>query len=295
MLKRAATLFMAVVMTLGLTAPKGTASQVVNWYSNIHLTNLTGQAVDGFELTVRADGLTCGNFIGWYPHWGTVGTWGNAVPSGGCQNLGGGRVKIIWSDPAHLIAPNQKVHFGAQFATNTPGGKVVEAVWTYQGARVALAPVTWSTTIPTDSCPIAHVIWPPDSTPVYLEVAPPWVIAQAWAWTPVILPLDSLVYTNPAVQALGWSAIFQDTLGGLPYDSLVLWTDPLPQEGAVIFQYFVLSEARETLAVFTNEGALELSIIPTLTEWGMIIFGVLLFGWMAWMIVRRRRRVTIGI
>ena len=35
--------------------------------------------------------------------------------------------------------------------------------------------------------------------------------------------------------------------------------------------------------------------IPTLTEWGMIIFCVLLFGWMAWVIVRRRRRVTIGV
>ncbi len=34
--------------------------------------------------------------------------------------------------------------------------------------------------------------------------------------------------------------------------------------------------------------------IPTLTEWGMIIFCVLLFGWMTWMIVRRRRIVTIG-
>jgi hypothetical protein len=34
--------------------------------------------------------------------------------------------------------------------------------------------------------------------------------------------------------------------------------------------------------------------IPTLTEWGMIIFGVLLFGWMAWVIVRRRRKATIS-
>jgi hypothetical protein len=33
--------------------------------------------------------------------------------------------------------------------------------------------------------------------------------------------------------------------------------------------------------------------IPTLTEWGMIIFSVLLFGWMAWVIVRRRRKATI--
>jgi len=35
--------------------------------------------------------------------------------------------------------------------------------------------------------------------------------------------------------------------------------------------------------------------IPTLTEWGMIIFCALLFGWMAWVIVRRRKRVTVGI
>jgi len=35
--------------------------------------------------------------------------------------------------------------------------------------------------------------------------------------------------------------------------------------------------------------------IPTLTEWGLIIFCALLFGWMAWVIVRRRRRVTAGI
>lgn len=35
--------------------------------------------------------------------------------------------------------------------------------------------------------------------------------------------------------------------------------------------------------------------IPTLTEWGMIIFCVLLFAWMAWMVVRRRRAPEVGI
>ncbi len=35
-------------------------------------------------------------------------------------------------------------------------------------------------------------------------------------------------------------------------------------------------------------------VIPTLTEWGMIIFCVLMFAWMAWVIVRRRKRVTVG-
>lgn len=35
--------------------------------------------------------------------------------------------------------------------------------------------------------------------------------------------------------------------------------------------------------------------IPTLTEWGMIIFCALLFAWMAWMVVRRRRATEVGI
>jgi hypothetical protein len=35
--------------------------------------------------------------------------------------------------------------------------------------------------------------------------------------------------------------------------------------------------------------------IPTLTEWGLIIFCVLLFGWMAYTIIRRRQSVKIRI
>jgi len=33
--------------------------------------------------------------------------------------------------------------------------------------------------------------------------------------------------------------------------------------------------------------------IPTLTEWGMIIFCALLFGWMAWVIVRRKKAAAV--
>lgn len=35
--------------------------------------------------------------------------------------------------------------------------------------------------------------------------------------------------------------------------------------------------------------------IPTLSEWGLIIFGVLLAAWMAWMIMRRRKKVEVSI
>jgi Mn2+/Fe2+ NRAMP family transporter len=35
--------------------------------------------------------------------------------------------------------------------------------------------------------------------------------------------------------------------------------------------------------------------IPTLSEWGMIIFSVLLVGWISWVIVRRRRLADVQI
>ncbi len=35
--------------------------------------------------------------------------------------------------------------------------------------------------------------------------------------------------------------------------------------------------------------------IPTLTEWGLIIFCALLFGWMVWVIVRRRKVVRVRV
>lgn len=34
-------------------------------------------------------------------------------------------------------------------------------------------------------------------------------------------------------------------------------------------------------------------VIPTLTEWGIIVFSVLLVGWMAWVLVRRRRAADV--
>ena len=35
-------------------------------------------------------------------------------------------------------------------------------------------------------------------------------------------------------------------------------------------------------------------VIPTLGEWGLIILGVFLAGWMGWMIMRRKQKATAG-
>lgn len=38
------------------------------------------------------------------------------------------------------------------------------------------------------------------------------------------------------------------------------------------------------------DGSTASTDIPTLTEWGMIIFCALLFAWMAWVLVRRKKQ-----
>ncbi|MFH2057180.1 MAG: hypothetical protein ABIJ61_14575 [bacterium] len=292
-----ATVFLVAAMILALTVSAANAAWLPDGaYSNFTITNLTGQAVNGFELTLRGNGLTCNNLTAFYKHWGTVWDGTRWVPSGGCQDLGGSRVKMIWSDPSNPIAANQKQHFGAQFAVNTPGGRVVEAFWTYNGVKAGNVSVTWPTWIPTDSCPVAHVVWAPDSIPTFPDIGPPWEISRAWAWTPVVLPLDSLIEGNPLIVSLGWSATMIDNMSGDPNDSSVLWTDPLPQQGALVVQYAVLSEGGDTLAVFTDEVALETGTsIPTLTEWGLIILAALVMGCMAWVFVRQRRRAMVSL
>jgi LPXTG-motif cell wall-anchored protein len=46
-------------------------------------------------------------------------------------------------------------------------------------------------------------------------------------------------------------------------------------------------------ALLTLERAApHLSAIPTLTEWGLIIFGVVLLGFITWVFLRRRRAVV---
>jgi hypothetical protein len=46
--------------------------------------------------------------------------------------------------------------------------------------------------------------------------------------------------------------------------------------------------------VITGTGGPPSGDIPTLSEWGLIIFCLLLFGWMTWVIVKRRRVATMG-
>jgi hypothetical protein len=280
-------LSVAIAMIFGLTASQTQAAQVYGILSNFDLYNLTGQDVNDLDLTLTGLGLTCDRISNYYCGWGTVG----GVPSGGCQDLGGGRIRITWSDPTQPIPPGQFKHFGVRFKAGAPDVTAEEAIWTFNGVqvdRIAFISQAWLGTL---LCPVADILWPPDSLPVVF--GPPWRIERSWAWTSTIIPLNSLTQDNPLVTGLSWSTPLIETMTGDPNIGLELWTDPLPQQGAVVVKYSVMSGAN-LLAVFTNEAELEEAAqIPTLSEWGMIIFVVLLAGWMTFVVVRRwRARAT---
>ncbi len=65
---------------------------------------------------------------------------------------------------------------------------------------------------------------------------------------------------------------------------------PAPETGTCDFD---LTEVNDT--IYTVEGTCSLrptGVIPTLTEWGLIIFGVVLLGFISWVFLRRRKAVV---
>jgi len=114
-----------------------------------------------------------------------------------------------------------------------------------------------------------------------------------YAVSPNIIPFDSLDYDNP----LPWEpSLLQDlvvyasdsiSIPGLPDESFVA-DNVLFLRGHLIADI----ETEDASYVDTVDFAVEILMeeeIPTLTEWGLIIFGVVLLGFITWVFLRRRR------
>ncbi len=107
------------------------------------------------------------------------------------------------------------------------------------------------------------------------------------------LTLDELLYDS--LDWVPWSdSMIMVPLA--PDDSIYFFglVSNIPSGGALVYRATVWLDSDPNNVVY-YAGQYWVPPIPTLTEWGMIIFCVLLFGWMAWVIVRRRKRVTAGI
>jgi hypothetical protein len=91
---------------------------------------------------------------------------------------------------------------------------------------------------------------------------------------------------------LTWNLIDEDTV--LDYgDSLAYDLPELELGDVLLVRYALEGEGMTSYEVLQRRQ--DPDDVPTLTEWGFIIFTVLLLGWMAWVIMRRRRTVKVGI
>ncbi|MBD3234822.1 MAG: T9SS type A sorting domain-containing protein [candidate division Zixibacteria bacterium] len=221
------------------------AARIYGTLSNFDLHNFTEQEVNDFELILRGPNLTCADVAGYYNGWGTF----NGPPV--CEDLGNGRIKITWSDPNTPIPHCTYVHIGYELYSGFEDVVAEQATWTFNGDVVATIAFTSQTWEETDECPVGDVIWPPDSLPEYPQF--PWTIERQWAYSEVIFPLDELNQDNPEIQNLDWRVLEPEQMVGEP---LTLWTDPLPQEGALIVQYSVTAPDGQGISVFTNEAIL---------------------------------------
>jgi hypothetical protein len=282
----------ALVLTLGLASQSARAAQLYGVLSNFDLHQFVDLPnVNNMELILYGDGLKCQHIRNYYPGWGTVLDCGEYVPAGGCEDLGGGYIKITWKDPANPIPFCEYRHMGVRFWPDAPDVRAVAAYWTADDVIVGIISFIIQTWEGYAACPVGDIIWVMDEIPVPPDPGPPWIIERYWAWSPTVVPLDSMTVDNPMVTGLTWVGPFVDTLPGIPGESSEIITDPMPQEGGVLVRYDVVADGNVE-AVFINQAVLEPpGNIPTLSEWAMIVFAVVILALMTYVVIRRRKNI----
>ncbi|MCX6829517.1 MAG: IPTL-CTERM sorting domain-containing protein [candidate division Zixibacteria bacterium] len=118
-----------------------------------------------------------------------------------------------------------------------------------------------------------------------------------FAVLPEEIPLDSLNAQNAhlasMLQPLATGPFTMDSVGDSVYFDI---PTPIPFGSVVVYRFEGgIGSPNEFVDFGQHHWVAPPGVIPTLTEWGLIIFAVLLVGFMTWVVVRRRRRVTIGI
>ncbi len=195
--------------------------------------------------------------------------------------------KLKWSNGT--VADSQWTW--ACFKTNKPGQVVQKYLprWTYASgdsviAGPGLSPGFYHITPNNGILVIGNT--PQDGGPITI---------QTIDVGDVPAPLSFAQLDYDSLSSVDWDVSLTDQHVPL-YDSLVFNLD-LPSEGSIVFRArVILDDDPSNVVTYSGQYYVKsTSQIPSLTEWGMIIFCVLLFGWMAWVVVRRRRRVTVGI
>ncbi|HWR83118.1 MAG TPA: hypothetical protein VN285_07435 [Candidatus Deferrimicrobium sp.] len=196
--------------------------------------------------------------------------------------------KLKWSNGT--VADSQWTW--ACFKTNKPGQVVQKYLprWTYASGDSVIAGPGLSLGFIHVTQNNGHLVisnTPQDGGPITIQTIDVGDV-------PAILSFAQLDYDS--LSSVTWDVSLTDQHVPL-YDSLVFTSLDFPSEGSIVFRArVILDDDPSNVVTYSGQYYVKSTDkIPTLTEWGMIIFCVLLFGWMAWVIVRRRRRVTIGM
>jgi hypothetical protein len=110
------------------------------------------------------------------------------------------------------------------------------------------------------------------------------------------VPLDSLFFGDPALESLPFTELVTPGKVIPAGDSAVVDVPDEPISGNYYCKiaYREVNSPYEPLRVVYKTTIPE-TPIPTLTEWGLLIFGLLLAGFMSWIALRRRKSAVVQI
>ena len=110
-----------------------------------------------------------------------------------------------------------------------------------------------------------------------------------YAISSIDIPLDSLNYNNPLVQGLSWNILVSTTTDLLPGNTLIFDVPDDPPSDPYLYAR-ALTSTPSGIAISEIVWRADISSIPRLSEWGLLIFALLAAAVGTVMFGRRRYR-----
>ncbi|PJA27249.1 MAG: hypothetical protein CO189_07575 [candidate division Zixibacteria bacterium CG_4_9_14_3_um_filter_46_8] len=123
---------MTIISAISFSSNRANAAQVYGTLSNFDIHNFTQGLVNDFHLILQGPGLTCSDIFNYYNGWGTFG----GMPTGGCTDLGGGKIRITWGEPDNPLPHCTYAHFGLHLEQGNENVRAIAAYWTFNGQIV---------------------------------------------------------------------------------------------------------------------------------------------------------------
>lgn len=191
-----------------------------------------------------------------------------------------------------VIPPQQRIHIGFTTGAKVRAQKDKKLVgnyaarWSINGVQIGQAPV------PLAGCWYAYD-QDNDRIAVYVDndAGPDQITISNLSFhvSSSQIPLNNLVWESiPWSSMPGTVALSEDEVAG-PF-----YINNVDDDDYVVFGWHTVWTGDPCVcrAIFQEKASIS---IPTLTEWGLIIFGVVLLGFITWVFLRRRKAISLGV